>query len=155
MLMSHYRQPIDWTFDQLKYSEIKLDSWQSQFNKITAELSPSEELLEALSNDLNTHLAISIIDRQIDVNTQDTLSQAKADIEFLGIDLERFWDDFREAAGVIVVNEELVVRLVQDRLLARHTKNWKESDRIREELDVMGIAIKDHKDGTTSWEVKR
>ncbi len=48
-----------------------------------------------------------------------------------------------------------VVRLIEDRLVARHAKNWKESDRIRDELDAMGIAIKDHKDGTTSWEVKR
>ena len=30
-----------------------------------------------------------------------------------------------------------------------------ESDRIRDQLAAMGIAIKDNKDGTTSWEVKR
>ena len=38
---------------------------------------------------------------------------------------------------------------------ARKAKNWAESDRIRDELASMGIAIKDNKDGTTSWEVKR
>ena len=41
------------------------------------------------------------------------------------------------------------------RLEARRAKNWAESDRIRDELAAMGIAIKDNKDGTTSWEVKR
>ena len=38
---------------------------------------------------------------------------------------------------------------------ARASKNWAESDRIRDELAAMGIALKDNKDGTTTWEVKR
>ena len=33
---------------------------------------------------------------------------------------------------------------------ARKKKNWAESDRIRDELDAMGIALKDNKDGTTT-----
>jgi cysteinyl-tRNA synthetase len=41
------------------------------------------------------------------------------------------------------------------RSAARKAKNWAESDRIRDELAAMGIALKDNKDGTTSWEVKR
>jgi cysteinyl-tRNA synthetase len=41
------------------------------------------------------------------------------------------------------------------RLAARAAKNWKESDRIRDELAAMGIAFKDNKDGKTTWEVKR
>jgi cysteinyl-tRNA synthetase len=45
--------------------------------------------------------------------------------------------------------------LITARLEARKAKNWAESDRIRDELAAMGIAIKDNKDGTTSWEVKR
>ena len=50
---------------------------------------------------------------------------------------------------------ETVLRLDAARLSARAAKNWAESDRIRDELDAMGIAIKDNKDGTTTWEVKR
>ena len=38
---------------------------------------------------------------------------------------------------------------------ARVQKNWAESDRIRDELAAMGIALKDNKDGTTTWEVAR
>jgi len=45
--------------------------------------------------------------------------------------------------------------LIETRDQARKAKNWTESDRIRDELAAMGIAIKDNKDGTTSWEVKR
>jgi cysteinyl-tRNA synthetase len=48
-----------------------------------------------------------------------------------------------------------VEALLSARLAARAAKNWKESDRIRDELNAMGVTIKDNKDGTTSWEVKR
>ena len=48
-----------------------------------------------------------------------------------------------------------VQELIVSRLDARKAKNWAESDRIRDELAAMGIAIKDNKDGTTSWEVRR
>ena len=41
------------------------------------------------------------------------------------------------------------------RLAARQAKNWPESDRLRDALAALGVAIKDNKDGTTSWEVKR
>ncbi|MCA8896299.1 MAG: hypothetical protein KDA48_13655, partial [Amphiplicatus sp.] len=51
--------------------------------------------------------------------------------------------------------EASVEALIAARLEARKSKNWAESDRIRDELLAMGIALKDNKDGTTTWEVKR
>jgi cysteinyl-tRNA synthetase len=47
------------------------------------------------------------------------------------------------------------LRLDEMRRNARASKNWAESDRIRDELAAMGIALKDNKDGTTTWEVAR
>jgi cysteinyl-tRNA synthetase len=44
---------------------------------------------------------------------------------------------------------------IEARLAARAAKNWAESDRIRDELAAMGVVLKDNKDGTTTWEVKR
>jgi len=44
--------------------------------------------------------------------------------------------------------------LVIARTAARARKDFKESDRIRDELAAMGIVIKDSKEGTT-WEVAR
>jgi cysteinyl-tRNA synthetase len=48
-----------------------------------------------------------------------------------------------------------VNRLIAARLEARKARDWAASDRIRDELAMLGVAIKDNKDGTTSWEVKR
>ena len=53
------------------------------------------------------------------------------------------------------MNEGEITKRIEVRLAARAAKNWKESDRIRDELAAMGIALKDNKDGTTTWEVKR
>ena len=44
--------------------------------------------------------------------------------------------------------------LVAQRNAARKAKNFKESDRIRDELAAMGVVLKDSKDGTT-WEIAR
>jgi cysteinyl-tRNA synthetase len=53
-----------------------------------------------------------------------------------------------------------VDRLIAARLDARKSKNWAESDRIRDELAAMGIALKDSKNPQTgeietTWEIKR
>ncbi len=50
--------------------------------------------------------------------------------------------------------EQRVARLMGDRTAARARKDWKESDRIRDELAKMGVVLKDTKDGTT-WEIAR
>ena len=39
--------------------------------------------------------------------------------------------------------------------VARAAKNFAEADRLRDELAALGVAIKDNKDGTTTWEPKR
>ena len=44
--------------------------------------------------------------------------------------------------------------LISNRTAARARKDFKESDRIRDELAAMGVIIKDSKEGTT-WEVAR
>jgi cysteinyl-tRNA synthetase len=59
-------------------------------------------------------------------------------------------------AGIVQepVNQK-IDRLIADRAAARAAKNWKESDRIRDELKAIGIVLHDNKDGTTTWEVAR
>jgi cysteinyl-tRNA synthetase len=44
--------------------------------------------------------------------------------------------------------------MVASRTAARRSKNFAESDRIRDELAAMGVVLKDSKDGTT-WEIAR
>jgi cysteinyl-tRNA synthetase len=45
--------------------------------------------------------------------------------------------------------------LIARRKEARTARDWAESDRLRDELSGLGVTIKDNKDGTTTWEIKR
>jgi cysteinyl-tRNA synthetase len=54
----------------------------------------------------------------------------------------------------MVVDEAAVEALLKKRTAARARKDFKESDRIRDELAAMGVVIKDSKDDTT-WELAR
>jgi cysteinyl-tRNA synthetase len=51
-------------------------------------------------------------------------------------------------------NAGQIDELIEARNVARAQKNFKESDRIRDELAKMGVVLKDSKDGTT-WEIAR
>ncbi len=52
-------------------------------------------------------------------------------------------------------DEAKIARLITARNEARALKNFSKADRIRDELGAMGVELEDHKDGTTSWKVKR
>jgi cysteinyl-tRNA synthetase len=158
MLMTHYRLPIDYSRSKLKYAQVKLDSWQSSVSDWLgvpkSELpKPSKITVDALCDDLNVHSALVHIDELDALDTPESKRQIIADLLFLGIDLVRFWDRHRSLAGV-APNEEYVQELVDARNAARKAKDFKESDRIRDELAAMGVMLKDSKDGTT-WEIAR
>jgi cysteinyl-tRNA synthetase len=46
---------------------------------------------------------------------------------------------------------KVVEELIKQRKLARKAKNYRESDRIRDELKTMGVTLVDQPDGTTRW----
>jgi cysteinyl-tRNA synthetase len=159
MFKTHYRQPIDWTEASLRESERELSRWYpiaKQFAASDAALAP--EFLDALEDDLNSPEAITVMRRLYKEATEDV---AYAGIRFascghfLGLFGKSLaeWQHWKPAA--LAVDEMHVARLIKARLEARAAKNFAESDRIRDELAAMGIALKDNKDGTTSWEVKR
>ena len=61
-----------------------------------------------------------------------------------------------EAAAQLISDDrkQEIERLIDARTAARKAKDFKESDRIRDELAAMGVVLKDSKDGTT-WEIAR
>ncbi len=83
----------------------------------------------------------------------DAHRQLGADLIFLGLASRS--ELKKPHAEFVSVDAGEVEALIAARLAARAAKNWPESDRIRDELVAMGITLKDNKDGTTTWEVKR
>ncbi|MBG0796066.1 cysteine--tRNA ligase [Methylocystis sp. H62] len=167
MLRTHYRQPIDWTVKALEEAELSLRKWSAEIGGVELDgdgfgsgfgapdgsgygggFAGVDTVLDALADDLNTPFALTILHaienkRELDVN-----------LKLLGIDVQSYanWVQIEKSCSV---DEGAVFMLISTRNAARASKNWAESDRIRDELAAMGIALKDNKDGTTTWEVKR
>ena len=62
------------------------------------------------------------------------------------------WRSWRTARRSI--DEGRLAELITARTAARNGRNWTEADRLRAEIDAMGVELKDGPDGTT-WEAKR
>jgi cysteinyl-tRNA synthetase len=168
MLSTQYRQPIDWTANALGIAAHTLHQFQN-IGELTlglgndadlaafvenAGMGPSDGLLEALEDDLNTPAAIShlhvLANRLRDgIDTVNTATQLMTDCIFLGVDPYRFELVQRNRFDETRINEAIAARAA-----ARKAKDFKESDRIRDELLAKGIVLKDGPTGTT-WEVKR
>jgi cysteinyl-tRNA synthetase len=57
------------------------------------------------------------------------------------------------APGQSLTDEEIRQR-IDDRIAARKAKNWAESDRIRDELAMLGVLLEDKPGGITTWRRK-
>jgi cysteinyl-tRNA synthetase len=149
MLKTHYRSPMDWTLKSVEESARTLDDWYKEAADVhDGQL--SDRILEALSDDLNTPQMVAALHG---LRSSD-LGAFAASLRFLGFFAESAaqWEGRkRKASGV---DADRVNALIADRTAARARKDFRESDRIRDELAAMGIAIKDSKEGTT-WEVAR
>ncbi len=156
MLQTHYRQPINWTVAALREAQKTLDHWYT----LTADIAPGylcAAALDALADDLNTPKALAAL-HELRIEAAKGVKPAaaclKASARLVGL-LQKCsaeWSAFRPAS--ITIDEAKVVDLIEARSAARKAKNFKESDRIRDELAKMGVVLKDAKDGTT-WEIAR
>ena len=173
MLRTHYRQPIDWTDAGLLESEMsygKLRQAASGANRL--KIKPSHGVISALADDLNTSAVITELYRLANAASSTSPSDLPADaandlagsLQLLGfekaIDHIRSDDirgDLKRAYHEVAAREKGlspkdIDDLLESRTAARARKNFKESDRIRDELAAMGVVIKDSKEGTT-WEI--
>jgi len=165
MLRTHYRQPIDWTTKGLHESQKILDEWYHVIGDTatTGEVAPDDDVIKSLCDDLNTpdvltrlHALVGEIRgpasglRQIELKR--TLKASGALMGILG-QTER---DYLEGHPLRpAIDESKVKNLIDARAHARKSKNFKQADAIREELANIGVEIEDHRDGTTSWKIKR
>jgi cysteinyl-tRNA synthetase len=156
MLRTHYRQPMDWTLKGLEESTKILDGWY----EATADAKPGylcADALDALADDLNTPKALAALHElraEAHKGAKPAAACLKASAQLLGM-LQRTGADWNEARRALLsIDEDKVTGLIEQRNAARKAKDFKESDRIRDELAGMGVVLKDSKEGTT-WEVAR
>jgi cysteinyl-tRNA synthetase len=156
MLKTHYRSPMDWTLKGLEESAKTLDDWYWVAADSRGER-PSNAVIEALSDDLNTPQMIAALHglrNRAASGNESNRDEFAASLRLLGFLSETVaqWNGRKQQASG--VDAKQVDRLISDRTAARARKDFGESDRIRDELAAMGVVIKDSKEGTT-WEIAR
>jgi cysteinyl-tRNA synthetase len=149
MLRTHYRQPIDWTVKALEEAEATLDRWYDAVGDAEPAGEVASDVFDALSDDLNTPAALGELHRLADPET------LKASANLIGLLSQRRSEHLGGAMSAARINAARIEALVAERGAARAARDWAESDRLRDQLTALGVAIKDNKDGTTSWEPKR
>ena len=150
MLMTHYREPIDFSVKRLEEAENilrKLARAAKQIAGVETGSASSAALHQALRDDLNTPLAI----QELQKLAGDAASQAEFvnGLGLLGIQTE---------AKTADVNTAEIEAQIARRLTSIAEKDWGTADKIRDELLSQGIQLKDSKDSdtgerVTTWEV--
>jgi cysteinyl-tRNA synthetase len=162
MLATHYRQPTNWTEKGLEDARRTLDHWY----ELTADAPPGAPLcadvLQALEDDLNTPQSIAALHALRSEAAKGSKSAAaclKSSAQLMGLLqlTQDEWKSWRPAS--LSIDEHRVRNLIAARNGARRAKNFKEADRIRDELAAMGVQLKDAKEPATgeivtTWEVR-
>ena len=156
MLRTQYRQPLDWTLVGLDEAHKTLWEWYGDLEGKEPATGVPGPVLDALTDDLNTPKAITELHR---LHSAGHWGGLRAALGFLGFSGARSKIE-RVRAKTATAAKADVAALIGARNAARAAKNFKEADRIRGELEAMGIILKDAKDPktgelTTTWEVAR
>jgi len=176
VLSSHYRGPINYSEDNLKQADAALSRLYLALREVEpARPAPqtawSERFREAMDDDFNTAGAFAVLQtlaRELNVVKMggDAASAAvlAGELRALGGVLgllehspgawlathSELTAGGDAAAGA---DDTEIERLIEARAGARLARDWKESDRIRDELDARGVILEDGQGGT-SWRRK-
>ena len=159
MISTHYRQPLNWTENNLTECKKTLDKWYqliSENNFSFDNEKISSEVINALEDDLNTPKAISVLHqlykdcKSDDRNTVETfLSSAN----FLGILMHTSSEWLSWGKEKLSIDEKQIELLISERKSARDNGNFEKADKIRNDLEHKGILLEDN-EGKTTWRFK-
>ena len=156
LMSAHYRQPLDWNDKLLEDCENTISKWYNVYLNIKTKLKISDEILKPLLDDLNTPGYIAnlhkLYEKAAKGSDEDKILFISA-CRFIGLlnETKEDWLKFKKSKVSISENEILIK--INQRNEARVNKNYKEADKIRDELLDKGVLIED-KDGKTTWKFK-
>ncbi len=153
MLKTHYRQPIDWTVKGLEECDSMLRNWhQAIENHDAKEGEINTAIISSLSDDLNMAQVFAELHALAKTGNKNQLITS---LKFLGLYKPEIYS---EKETLMPEQNQKIEILIADRIAARASKNFAESDRLRDQLIALGIEIQDGKDATgaptTTWKVK-
>ena len=154
LMSAHYKQPLDWNDKLLSDCENTLDKWYKVYSSNLKSVKVSDEILKPLYEDLNTPGYIANLHKLYEkANKGENVDLFISACKFVGLINENTeqWNDFKKKR--VSITETEIQNMLSLRDKARENKNYKEADRIRDELLDKGVLIED-KDGKTLWKFK-
>ncbi len=177
LLSGHYRAPLNWTDELLEQAKASLDRLYGVIQDAERLALPKFSLMnvedliakigfeEAVGDDLNTPKAMSELFTLTNGVRSELLKGGKADLQSVSDQVQAL----KACAGVLGflqadakawftsgASDDLkskIEGLLVERTAARAGKDWAAADRIRDELNALGVEVLDGKDGA-SWRFK-
>jgi len=148
--LTHYRKPMEYSDESIQAAKNGLEHLCNQVREVangsqTAAGGVSsayrQKFLEAVNDDLNMPRALAVVQEMLksDIPASEKHGTILEFDRVLGLGLDQ-----------VDKGEELpaeVRQLVEDRRRARESKNWAESDRLRDAIQALGYIVKDTRDG--------
>jgi len=151
LLSSHYRSQMNFTWDAINQAKANFQRISDFVNTESSKNGPSiklekyrEKFEEAMDDDLNTPVALSVLYELITETNKSSPSNTE--------EILKFWEKMNKVFGLIVSTgkaeaPEDIKKLAQERDDAKKIKDFNESDRIRKLIEEKGYVIEDTKEG--------
>ena len=154
LLNAHYRAPLDYSDAAVTEAKQALDRLYRAAGDALPSDAPDADFMAALSDDLNTPLALSVLHRlakQANQGDKHAAASLKASAMMMGLlgQSEAEWVKGQSKEGAL--SDEAIDALIEERQQARKARDFARADAIRDELAAAGIALLDSAEGT-SWE---
>ncbi len=157
-LQSHYRKPLEFSYEVMDNMKAAYDKLIRTTNRIKKDANDGavdkavfdyykEKFLDALGDDFNTSMAITLLYEVLkaDTNNATKLALIEDFDQVLCLDLTKEI----EAASVDSELEGFINEKIAERAEAKKNKDFAKADAIRDELLSKGIVLKDSREGTT------
>ena len=156
LVSTHYKQPLDWNDKLLSECEKTINKWYESYIDIDKQFLIPDEYLAPLYDDLNTPGYIANLHKLFEKSQKGNLKDKEIFVSacnFIGLLSENKNDWYNFKQNLSKITEDEIKQKINERNSARKNKDYKEADKIRNELLDKGVLIED-KDDTTIWKFK-
>ncbi|RKM62238.1 cysteine--tRNA ligase [Butyrivibrio sp. CB08] len=162
-LQSHYRKPLEFSYDALDNTVQVFDKLVKRVAELKNEGAVDEavkaefegKFRDAVSNDLNTSMAITVLYDALKADTNDATKLALVESFDKVLSLDLIGHARKLSEGGADVDPELlryIEEQIEKRAEAKKAKDFATADAIRDELLSKGIEIKDTREGV-KWQI--